>query len=201
MCNSKHWEGRAVENSKAQFLIVFLWLHQVCFLPEAEIRARSSLFLQRELVLSQKTDSLGEENPQLVVMPLPDADSVRAQGRCPAQHPAERGREGWGRAVSPGPPVSRVQRWPCQWVSRDLPGLPWLHQGDLGSNGEWACPWGLGPPQVASNPYKLKGGHVLAFLTKLKPSPRRISLLLQFSFLLRLVITWAGVQLHQVLPG
>lgn len=96
-----------MENSKAQFLIVFLWLHQVCFLPEAEIRARSSLFLQRELVLSQKTDSLGEENPQLVVTPLPDADPVRAQGRCPAQHPAERGQEGWGRAPRlPGPAVA-----------------------------------------------------------------------------------------------
>lgn len=85
----------------------------------------------------------------------------------------------------------------CPMTSQVCPGCTRVILALMGSGhalGGW-------DPHMASNPYKLKGGHVLAFLTKLKPSPRRISLLSQFSFSLRLVTTRAGVQLHQVLPG
>lgn len=112
-------------------------------------RTKSPLFfLQRELVLSQKTDSLGGEKSL--------AKHVQTRWK--------QARLGVGKSYvpqsrwSPRDWVSLIQQWPYQWVSCELWGLPWLQQGDLGSYGEQASPWRLGPPPVASNHFELMGG-------------------------------------------
>ena len=112
-------------------------------------RTKSPLFfLQRELVLSQKTDSLGGR--KVPGQTCPDLVEASKTGGGEELFPRSR----W----SPRDWVSLIQQWLYQWVSCELWGLPWLQQGDLGSYGEQVSPWRLGPLPVASNHFELMGG-------------------------------------------
>lgn len=118
--------------------------------PEAELRACS---FSCEGSCSRKKESLrGGRRTSLHAPPSPPPPlrCGGSAGQAPCQHPADWGWARVGRACGfPRAQLSRIQQWPCQRVSRDLPGLSWLAEGHLGS-----CR-GVGVP---SDPGKLKAG-------------------------------------------
>ncbi|XP_020921978.1 uncharacterized protein LOC110255907 [Sus scrofa] len=117
--------------------------------PEVELRACSfscegSCSLKREPPWGRRTSLHAPPSPP------PPLRCGGSAGQAPCQHPADWGWARVGRACGfPRAQLSRIQQWPCQRVSRDLPGLSWLAEGHLGSCG------GVGVP---SDPGKLKAG-------------------------------------------
>lgn len=136
-------------------------LHLVTRTPSVLIpalgRTKSKFFfLHRQLVRNQR-DSPGWNKQKPALTPTSTFQTCwERRAASPARGQAEKGCVSFRPpAMSEGPSGSIAR-----WVSLSLSGVP----------REWSCPWGLGPPHLTSDPSQPKGSHILAYLTKLKPT-------------------------------